>query len=71
MYDMSMDDILLIAKIFAYVMGDTSVTLTNLDKDAAKSLIKRLVDNRYDWTPEQREFFKMFTDSVISETVCL
>lgn len=71
MYNMSMDDILLIAKIFAYVMGDTSITLTNLDKNAAKLLIKRLVDNRYDWTPEQRELFKMFTDSIINESIRL
>ena len=40
MYSLSPDEMLLIARIFAYVMGDSSVKLTELDKDATKCLIK-------------------------------
>lgn len=62
MYTMSISDTLLVAKVFAYVMGDNSITLTDADKDAAKSLIKRIADQKYEWSLDQREQFKMFVD---------
>ena len=65
MYNMSVDDALLIAKIIAYAMGDSSVTLTELDKNATKALVKKIADQRYDWLPEHRERFKMFADAVM------
>ncbi len=65
MYNLAITDILLITKIFACVMGDKSITLTELDMEAAKMLIKKLADQRYDWTSEQREQFKMFVDMVL------
>ena len=65
MYNLSMDESLLIAKIFASVMGDSSVKLTELDKDAAKNLIKRIADQRYDWSLEQKEKFKFFVDAIV------
>ena len=54
------------AKVFAYAMGDRTITLTEVDKDAAKSLVKKMSDQRYDWLPEQREQFKMFVDIVVN-----
>lgn len=65
MYRLSMDDTLLVTKICAHVMGDKSISLTKADKEATRSLIKKMVDHRYDWTPDQREQFKCFTDIVI------
>ena len=65
MYRLSMDDALLVTKICAHVMGDKSISLTEADKEATGSLIKKMVDHRYDWTPDQSEQFKRFTDIVI------
>ena len=65
MYNMSVDEVLLIVKIIAYSTGDSSVTLNELDKDAAKALVKKIADQRYDWLPEQREQFKMFVEAVM------
>jgi hypothetical protein len=63
---MSTEELLLVAKIFAYVMGNTSVTLTECDKEATKQLIKRMANQRYDWTPRQKEEFKKFVDLVVN-----
>ena len=35
MYGMTFDEMMLCAKIFAFAMGDRSVSMTQLDKDAA------------------------------------
>ena len=65
MYNLTVDEAILVAKIFACLMGDGSVVLTDLDRDAAKSLLKRIADHRYDLLPEQRELMKVFVDMAI------
>ena len=65
MYNMSTDELLLVAKVFAHVVGNPAVTLTDLDKDAAKVLIKKMADQRYDWSPNQKDEFKKLVDLVI------
>ena len=65
MYNMSADEILIMAKVFAYVMGDSSVTLTDIDKASAKYLIKKIAERRYNWTPAQKEQFKLLVESII------
>ncbi len=65
MYNMSVDELLLVAKIIAYVTGNTTVSLSDCDKDAAKLLIKRIANQRDDWTPKQKEEFKKLVDVVV------
>ena len=65
MYNMSTDELLLVAKIFAYVIGNPSVTLTQLDKDAAKTLIKKVANERYDWSPKQKDEFMKLVDVMV------
>lgn len=55
---MKIDEILLFAKILAYVSGDRSVTITGIEMEMAADALKRLADQRFDWTQEQREQFK-------------
>ena len=59
---MTIDELLLFYKITAYVMGDKSIKLTNADKHMAYSCLKRLTDQREDWTVEQKEQFKQMVD---------
>ncbi len=65
MYDMSADELLLVAKIFAHVMGNPTVAISDLDKESAKVLIKKMADQRYDWAPNQKDTFKKFVDLVV------
>lgn len=50
MYQMTIDEILILAKITAYAFGDKSISLTQIDKDMAVDMLKRMADQRWDWT---------------------
>ena len=63
MYGMTIDEMMLCAKIFAYAMGDRSVSVTQLDKDAAYGMLKRMADQRWDWTEAQKEQYKALVDA--------
>ena len=55
---MNINEILLFAKILAYVSGDRSVTITDIEMEMAADALRRLADQRVDWTQEQREQYK-------------
>lgn len=44
MYGMTIEEALLCAKLFAYAMGDRSISLSQIDKDSAFALLKRMTD---------------------------
>lgn len=61
---LTINEILLFAKILAYTSGDRTVTVTDIDKKMAAEALKRMADQRMDWTLEQREQYKMLVDVV-------
>lgn len=61
---MTITEILIFAKILALVSGDRSVTVTDVEKKIAADALKRIADQRYDWTQGQREQYKMLVDVV-------
>ena len=62
MYNMTFDEMVLFAKIVAYVSGDKSVNLTDVDKDMAFNTLKKMTDCRYDMTEQQKKEFKAVID---------
>ncbi len=64
MYELSYEEQLLVARIIAYAMGNKAISLSDIDKESAKKLLKKMADQRNDWTPEQREQFKALVDAV-------
>ena len=62
MYRLSIEEMMLCAKIFAYAMGDRSISMTQLEKDEALALLKRMTDQRWDWTEQQKTQFKTWID---------
>lgn len=63
MYNMTLEEMMLFAKICAYVMGDESITLDQLDRDAAIIMLKKMADNTSNWNETQKQLFKMCLDS--------
>ena len=61
---LTINEILLFARILAYASGDRSITVTSIDKKLATEALKRMADQRMDWTLEQREQYKMLVDVV-------
>ena len=61
---MTINEILLFAKILAFASGDRSVTVTDLDKEMATEALKRMADQRMDWTEQQREQYKLLVGFV-------
>ena len=61
---MTINEILLFAKILAFASGDRTVTVTDLDKKMAADTLKRMADQRFDWNPQQRQQYKMLVDVV-------
>lgn len=62
MYKMSLEEMMLCAKLFAYAMGDRSIVLTQIDRDSAVVMLKRMADQKWDWTPQQKEQYKALVD---------
>lgn len=48
----------LFTKILAYVSGNRSVTITDIEMKMAADALRRLADQRFDWTQEEREQYK-------------
>ncbi len=61
---MNIEEILLFAKILAYLSGDKSINITSLDKEQACSALKRMANQNMNWSPQQREWYKAFVDFV-------
>ena len=62
MYGMNLDEALLCAKLVAYAIGDRSVSLNQIDRDAAVVLLKRMADQNWNWTEQQKEQYKFYLD---------
>lgn len=61
---MSINEILIFSKILAYVSGDRNVTVTDIEKKIAADALRRIADQRLDWTEQQRAQYKMWVDAV-------
>ena len=61
---MTINEILAFAKILAFASGDRTVTVTDLDKEMAADTLKRMADQRLDWTEQQREQYKLLVEFV-------
>ena len=61
---MTISEIMLFAKILAFASGDKTVIVTDLDKKIATDTLKRMADQRMDWTEQQREQYKSLVDVV-------
>ena len=60
---MNFYEVISLAKLFARVFdGNSSITLSEAELEAASELLKELGDNRQDWTPQQRETYKALVD---------
>lgn len=62
MYRMSLEEMMLCAKFFAYAMGDRSVSLRETDKELAVDMLKRMAEQRWDWTEQQKQQYKILVD---------
>lgn len=62
MYCMTLEEIMLCAKIFAVAMGNKSIAITRVDKDAAVNMLKRMADQSWNWTEQQKEYYKFMVD---------
>ena len=62
MYNLTFDEMVLLAKIVAFISGDTSVNLTNSDKDMAVEIMKKMIDGRWDMTEQQKREIKAVID---------
>lgn len=62
MYGMTLEEAMLCAKLFAYAMGDRSISLSQIDKDSAFALLKRMTDQKWNWSEQQKKQYKVFVD---------
>lgn len=63
MNSLSLEELMLCAKLFAYAMGDRSITLNQMDKDLAVIMLKRMADQKWNWTEQQKVQYKMWLDT--------
>lgn len=59
---MTIEEMLLFAKILAFVFGDKSVELTDTDKELAFETLKKMTDRRLDMTEQQKQQFKLLVE---------
>lgn len=59
---MTISEVLIFAKILAYIFGDRTISVTETEKKYAAEALKRIADQRMDWTQEQREQYKMWVE---------
>ena len=59
---MTIEEMLIVAKSVAYLMGDRTITITELEKDTACLMLKRIADQKMDWSEQQRRQMKDLVD---------
>lgn len=60
---MSVYEQLCVTKLLFISMGAIAPNaITSFERDVACEAIKRMADQRQDWTPQQREFYKWLVD---------
>lgn len=62
MYEITFEEMILVAKVIAYSMGDRSVVLTDIDKEIAVELMKKMTDQSINLNIQQKEQFKFILD---------
>jgi hypothetical protein len=62
MYELNFEEMIVVAKMIAYSMGDRSVILTDMDKNISFELMKKMIDQRLDMNKQQKEQFKIMLD---------
>lgn len=65
MNTMTFEETVLFAKLLAYALGDRSISLDQLDKESAFVFLKRMADQRYGWTEQQKEQYKALVDTCL------
>lgn len=55
-------NVLSVAKVFAAAMGNSQITISQEERNAAFKCLKDLADQRDDWTQEQRDYYKLMVD---------
>ena len=61
---MTITEILIFAKILAAISGDRTVAVTDLENKIAADALKRIADQRIDWTQQQKAQYKTLVDVV-------
>lgn len=57
------------SKAYCALLGLTSpLSVSKCEKDLAYEAIKKMADNRYDWTHEQKELYKLLVDYVKNQS---
>ena len=59
---MNPEEVLSITKIIACFFGDKTVVITDFDKKVACDALKKMADNKYNWTSQQKESYKMLVE---------
>ena len=63
MNNMTFGEMISFAKMFNVVLGLASpASVTNHERELAYEAMKKLADNRADWTQEQKELYKLIAD---------
>ncbi len=62
MYDTFFNNLKLYAKIYAFAMGDRTVSLDLIAKDAIGCMLKRMADQKWTWSYQQKEYYKSLVD---------
>lgn len=55
---MTLDEMMLFAKIIAFTLGDRSVTISEIERDSAYNMLKKIVDQHWNWTEQQKSYCK-------------
>lgn len=67
--DMNFYDILSVAKLFAIATGNANhITMSSTELEIASETLKKLADERRDWTTEQKEYYKLLVDYIKEQT---
>ncbi len=54
---------MLCAKMFAKAMRNRSISLSQMDKDLAVEVLKRMADQKWNWVEQQRKQYKMWLNT--------
>lgn len=50
------------AKLFSLAYGGSNITLTEEEGEVVSEILKRMSDDRMDWTSQQRDLYKGMVD---------
>lgn len=63
--NITFEELICFSKVYSVLLGMTSpLSVSKYEKDLAYEAIKKMADNRYDWTHEQKELYKLLVDYV-------